>query len=100
MFRLSGIPGALTKRTQIRVNGVDITADDMSRTRGSYAALESFNSNYLEKHHPDDDSGNLYRCTYYEWAQGGDENRTDADFTYHGENPTAYNENYIKKTNE
>ena len=96
VFRLAGVPSSEAKAVQLRVNGENLATTDTARTYGSYAALESFNGDYLEKHIPDDSSGNFYRCSY------SDQNnpRTYADLTYHGEDPADYIDNYTKKTNE
>ncbi len=96
VFRLAGVPSSEAKAVQLRVNGENLAATDTARTYGSYAALESYNSDYLKKHIPDDSDGNFYRCSYYDLVSP----RTYADLSYHGEDPAAYSDNYIKKTNE
>ncbi|MHC4113401.1 MAG: CotH kinase family protein, partial [Planctomycetota bacterium] len=61
----------------------------------SYVALENYDSDWPENHIPDDDAGNLYRCTYYD---NGSDPRTWADLDYKA-NMTEYRKNYRKQTN-
>ena len=96
LFRLAGVPAPEAKPIQLRINGQNLAATDMTRTFGSYVALEAYGGDYLDNQLPDDNAGNLYRCTYDE-RHGY---RTIADLTYHGEDPASYNENYFKETNE
>ncbi|MBE0535750.1 MAG: lamin tail domain-containing protein [Phycisphaerae bacterium] len=95
MFRLTGTAAPETVAVKVRVNGQNL-AETGSRMYGLYAALESYNGDYLEHHFPDDPDGNLYRCTYDErWGS-----RTVADLRYKGTDPASYIENYRKQTNE
>jgi len=59
-------------------------------------------SDWAKNHFPDDNAGNLYRCSYYE---DGSHPRTIADLDYKESpgqppNPDDYRDNYLKKTNE
>ena len=96
LFRMAGVPSSPAKPVQLRINGENLADSNLSETFGSYVALESYSSDFLDKHFPDDNGGNLYRCSYDE-RHGY---RTEADLIYHGEDPAFYFENYEKKTNE
>ncbi len=102
LFQMSGLAAADVRIVQLRVNGQNLAANDHNRTYGSYAAIEVLDSDWAKNHFPDDDAGNLYRCTYYE---DGSHPRTIADLDYKESagqtpNPDDYRNNYIKKTNE
>ena len=101
LFQLMGLPAANATAVQVRVNGENIVLDDYNRTFGSYAALEVYDSDWAKNHIPDDDAGNLYRCTYVRFPDGS---RIFADLYYKeglGEtpNPDDYRGNYPKQTN-
>ena len=102
IYQMAGLPAADVRIIQLRVNGQNLAESDYSRTYGSYSAVEVFDSDWAKNHFPDDDAGNLYRCTYYE---DGSHPRTVADLDYKESpgqtpNPDDYRDNYIKKTNE
>jgi hypothetical protein len=102
LFQMAGIPAADVRIIQLHVNGQNLAESDYSRTYGSYSAVEVFDSDWAKNHFPDDNAGNLYRCSYYE---DGSHPRTLADLDYkesagHTPNPNDYRNNYFKKTNE
>ena len=77
---------------QLRINGRDVTeTGPPNRTFGSYAALEVVDGDYVDRHFPQDSSGNAYR---------GRRDEAPADFGYRGEEPQAYQNSYFKETNE
>jgi hypothetical protein len=95
LFQMSGIPAADARIVQVRVNGENLAMDDYSSTNGSYVALENYDSDWPENHVPDDDAGNVYRCTYYD---NGVDPRTFADLDYKS-SMIEYRKNYPKQTN-
>ena len=101
LFQLAGLPAANAKAVQVRVNGENLALNDYGRTFGSYAALEVYDSDWAQNHIPDDESGNLYRCTYVR-LQNGSTIYADLDYKEQpGEtpNPDDYRGNYPKQTN-
>jgi len=104
LFQMAGLPAADVQIVQLRVNGQNLAANDFNKTYGSYSAIEVFDSDWAKNHFPDDDAGNLYRCTYYDNGSFP-RTRTFADLDYKESagqtpNPDDYRNNYIKKTNE
>ena len=100
LFQLADLTAASAEAIQLRINGVNPALED-SRMYGSYVAVESLNSEWAERHVPEDRNGNLYRCTYYDNGQAA---RTFADLDYKegpGQIPDPYDYrlNYPKKTN-
>ena len=60
IFRMAGLAAPDTAPAQLRVNGANLaTYGDMY---GVYVELEGFNSDFADKHFPDDPDGNLYQC--------------------------------------
>src|SRR5690606_34381331 len=66
---------------QVRVNNTNL-AESGNRMLGRYVLNEARNSDYVGKHFPDDDDGNLYNISDDPGDQG--------DLRYEGENPDAY----------
>ncbi len=101
LFQLAGLPAANATAVQVRVNGDNLALSDYGHTYGSYVAVEVYDSDWVENHFPDDNSGNLYRCTYVRFPNGS---RTFADLNYKETsgsipNPDDYRGNYPKHTN-
>jgi len=101
LFQMAGLAAPNATVVQVRINGENLAASDYGRTYNSYVALEAFDSDWAGNHFPDDDAGNLYRCTYVV-LPGGD--RTFADLYYKetpGQipDPDDYRDNYTKETN-
>ncbi len=97
LFQLAGIPAANATAVQVRVNGANLALSDYSHTYGSYVHLEVYDSDWAANHLPDDDKGNLYRCTYVRFPNGS---RIFADLSYRSiENPDDYHGTYPKHTN-
>jgi len=102
LFQMSGIPAANVTPVRLKVNADEPARSDMSRTYGFYSAVEVLDKDWAKNHFPDDDNGNLYRCTYYE---DGVHARTYADLNRkeaagRTPDPNDYRLNYPKKTNE
>jgi len=93
IFRMAGLAAPETIPVQVRVNGANL-AYTGSPMYGVYARLEAFNSDFADKHFPDDPSGNLYTC--FRTDGGGGE----ADLRYEGADPNAYRDRYFKANNE
>ena len=101
LFRWAGMAAPEATAVQLRVNGVNLAESDYGRTYNSYAAIEGYNSDWAENHFPDDDAGNLYRCTYVKLPGGG---TTYGDLDYketpgQTPDPDDYRDNYPKQTN-
>ncbi|MBN2181939.1 MAG: lamin tail domain-containing protein [Sedimentisphaerales bacterium] len=101
LFQLAGLPAANATAIQVRVNGENLALSDYDTTYGSYVHMEVYDSDWAANHFPDDDKGNLYRCTYVILPNGS---RIYADLDYkekRGEipNPDDYRGNYPKRTN-
>ncbi len=56
--------------------------------KGLYIHIEHFDEEFIQKRFPNDNTGNLFKCFY------------GSDLTYHGTNPTYYENTYKLKTNE
>ncbi|MBA7643271.1 hypothetical protein ES703_50991 [subsurface metagenome] len=101
LWQMAGLPAFNGTAVQVRVNGQNLILADPG-AYGSYAALEAYDSDWADNHFPDDDAGNLYRCSYYREYEGGP--RTYADLEHKGvspyRNPDDYRNNYSKQTNE
>jgi len=101
LFQLAGLPAANATAVQVRVNGENLALSDYSHTYGSYIHMEVYDSDWATNHFPDDDKGNLYRCTYVILPNGS---RIYADLYYKEQqgdtpNPDDYRGNYPKRTN-
>ena len=101
LFQLAGLPAPNATAVQVRVNGANLALNDYGVTYGSYVHIEVYDSDWAANHFPDDDKGNLYRCTYEVLPSGS---RIYADLYYKetpGEipNPDDYRGNYPKHTN-
>jgi CotH kinase protein/Lamin Tail Domain len=102
LFQMAGLPAADVTVVRLKVNGDEPAQSDISRTYGFYTAVEVLDGDWAKNHFPDDDNGNLFRCTYYE---DGVHARTLADLDYkeaagQAPEPNDYRSNYPKKTNE
>ncbi|MHC4570689.1 MAG: lamin tail domain-containing protein [Planctomycetota bacterium] len=88
--RLAGLPAADATAVQTRVNGLNRT-DAGAPYFDSYAHMELIDSDFADKHFPDDDGGNAYRVV--------DPDKL-ADLSYLGTNPASYiARGYDKATN-
>jgi len=74
-----GLPSARTSYIKLYIN---------NEYKGLYIHVEHFDEEYIQKRFPNDDSGNLFKCFY------------GSDLSYHGTNPTYYQNTYELKTNE
>jgi hypothetical protein len=90
LFRLSGMPQPDVSAVQVRVNGRNL-AEPQQRMYGSYVHLEAIDSDFAQKHFPDNADGNAYKCM---------RDFGPADLQYRGTNPDDYRNSYFKATNE
>ena len=74
-----GLPSPRTSYVKLYIN---------NEYKGLYIHVEHFDEEYIQKRFPNDNTGNLFKCFY------------GSDLTYHGTNPTYYQNTYILKTNE
>jgi spore coat protein H len=74
-----GLPSARTSFIKLYIN---------NEYKGLYIHVEHFDEEYIQKRFPNDHTGNLFKCFY------------GSDLTYHGTNPTYYQNTYKLKTNE
>jgi len=101
LFQLAGLPAANATAVQVSVNGENLALSDYDRMYDTYVAMEVYDSDWAENHFPDDETGNLYRCTY---VQLPNSSRIYADLYYkeppgQTPNPEDYRGNYPKQTN-
>ena len=74
-----GLPSARSSFIKLYIN---------NEYKGLYIHIEHFDEEYIQKRFPNDHTGNLFKCFY------------GSDLTYHGTNPTYYQNTYKLKTNE
>jgi len=89
IFRLSGLPQPNVTAVQLRING-DNHAESGREMYGSYAHVEVIDSDFADRHFPDDGAGNVYKCM---------RDLGPADFRYRGQNYDSYRNSYMKRTN-
>ncbi|MHC4284042.1 MAG: CotH kinase family protein [Planctomycetota bacterium] len=92
IFRMSGLAVADATAVQVRLNGQNlaVSGDEMY---GSYVHNEVVDGDFADKHYPDDDAGNTYKCM---WTGSP---TVAADLQYEGTDPDAYRDTYFKRTN-
>jgi len=90
IFAMAGLPAPYGTPVQVRVNGANL-ASAGSPQFGSYFAFEPYNSEWADRHLPEDPSGNMYK--------GVSTSSPDADLRYINENPDSYRMSYYKQTN-
>jgi hypothetical protein len=79
LLTASGLPSARSSYVKLYIN---------NEYKGLYIHIEHFDEEYIQKRFPNDHTGNLFKCFY------------GSDLTYHGTNPTYYQNTYKLKTNE
>ena len=87
IFAMAGLEAADATAVHVRVNGIDLAVSG-SPMFGSYVAVEPLDGEFVDKHFPDDNAGNLYRC------------RFSANLVFEGTDPNTYRDRYTKQTNE
>jgi hypothetical protein len=85
----AGAAGAYTRPVQVRVNNIN-RASSGAPMFGSYAANEAINSEWAERHFPDDSGGNVYRAI---------RDIAPPTFDYRLEDKNAYINTWFKETN-
>ena len=93
LFQLMGVEVPDTVAVQLRINGEDLARPGGPLMYGSYAMVETLDSDFTSAHWPDDPNGNLYQVRDDE--DSGDE----GDLRYEGEDADAYRNTYFKQTN-
>ena len=88
IFRTNLLPAADATAVQLRINGINSTNAGSSQF-GSYVAMEVIDSDFADRHFPDDSGGNAYR---------GIRNPI-AELEYFGPDPANYVGPYDKLTN-
>lgn len=89
IFRLSGLPQPNVTAVQVRINGENLAVSGREMY-GSYAHVEVVDSDFTERHFPNDGAGNAYKCM---------RDLGPADFQYRGQNYDSYRNSYLKRTN-
>ncbi|MHC4727081.1 MAG: lamin tail domain-containing protein [Planctomycetota bacterium] len=89
IFRMSGLPQPEVTAVQVRLNGENL-AEPGRVMYGSYAHVEVIDSDFSDKHFPNNSAGNAYKCM---------RDLGPADFGYRGPNPDSYRNSYFKSTN-
>jgi len=89
IFRLSGLPQPDVTAAQVRVNGENLAVSGREMY-GSYAHVEVIDSDYADKHFPEDGAGNAYKCM---------RDAGPADLQYRGQDYNSYRNSYLKRTN-
>ncbi len=92
IFQANGMLTQDAKRVQVRVNGEDLSALDPRRMYGSYVHVDVYDSDWADRHLPDNGGGNLYRCV---------SDSRHCDLRYVGDDPALYARPdwYAKATN-
>ncbi|MHC4146552.1 MAG: lamin tail domain-containing protein, partial [Planctomycetota bacterium] len=88
-YQLAGNALFRVTTVQVRLNGENF-ADSGREMYGSYAHVEVVDSDFADRHFPDDGAGNVYKCM---------RDLGPADLRYRGENPDSYRNSYLKRTN-
>jgi hypothetical protein len=88
----SGAVGGYSRAVQLRVNNLNrATSGAGGRVMfGSYAANEADNSDWAERHYPNDSGGNLYKVV---------RDIRPPNFDYRGTDPNFYRNTYFKQSN-
>ncbi len=81
IFQACDMPTQDARRVQVRVNGQNLSVSDPGRMYGSYVHIEVYDSDWADKHLPDDSEGNLYRCLSNSWH---------CELKYLGSDPALY----------
>ena len=93
IFRMAGIATSNAAPVNVRVNSANLALASPVMY-GLYAAVEALDSDWANRHFPDDDAGNLYRCKDIDIGD------READLGYLGPVPDIeYRYRYYKQTN-
>lgn len=95
LFQLAGLPQPDVTAVQVRVNGRNL-AEPAQRMFGWYAHVEVIDSDFVEKHFPNNADGNAYKCMRDNEILANE----PADLQYRGSDPDDYRNSYLKRTNE
>ena len=97
----SGIPGAYSRAVQLRVNNANLAFTGTTDiTYGSYAANEPIDSDWADRHFPNDSGGNIYRALRNITPPNFDYRTTSAYPTLFGaEDKRSYTNTWFKENN-
>ncbi|HEY6228835.1 MAG TPA: lamin tail domain-containing protein, partial [Verrucomicrobiae bacterium] len=97
----SGIPGAYSRAVQLRVNNANLAFTGTTDiTYGSYAANEPIDSDWADRHFPNDSGGNIYRALRDITPPNFDYRTTSAYPTLFGaEDKRSYTNTWFKENN-
>ncbi|MCH2061284.1 MAG: lamin tail domain-containing protein [Verrucomicrobiales bacterium] len=93
LFQLMGVEVPDTIAVQLRINGENLAQSGGPLMYGSYAMVETLDSDFTAAHWPDDPRGNLYQ------VRDDEETGDEGDLRYEGEEADAYRNTYFKQTN-
>ena len=93
LFQLMGVEVPDTVAAQLRINGEDLAQSGGPLMYGSYAMVETLDSDFTSAHWPDDPNGNLYQ------VRDDEDTGEEGDLRYEGEDADAYRNTYFKQTN-
>jgi len=94
VFRNAGLAAGVARAVQLRVNNADLATPGLPMF-GSYLALETLDSAFLENHFPADPYGNLYRG-----IAAAAPSLAEADLSYRGSAVALYTNTYFKYSNK
>jgi hypothetical protein len=109
VFARGGIAVQEAVGAQLRINGLNpavsgqgVSTFTASITYGGFALVEPMNDDWAERHYPLDPSGNIYRVDDHAPNAPGviPGDLGSGEYRYEGENPLAYADTFLKKTNE
>ena len=93
LFQLMGVEVPDTIAVQLRINGEDLAQQGGPLMYGSYAMVETLDSDFTAAHWPEDPNGNLYQ------VRDDEDTGDEGDLRYEGEDADAYRNTYFKQTN-
>ena len=93
LFQLMGVEVPDTIAVQLRINGEDLAQPGGPLMYGSYAMVETLDSDFTAAHWPEDPNGNLYQ------VRDDEDTGDEGDLRYEGEDADAYRNTYFKQTN-
>ncbi|MCP4849223.1 MAG: hypothetical protein GY899_14875 [Verrucomicrobiaceae bacterium] len=93
LFQLMGVEVPDTVAVQLRINGADLAQSGGPLMYGSYAMVETLDSDFTAAHWPEDPNGNLYQ------VRDDEDTNEEGDLRYEGEDADEYRNTYFKQTN-
>ncbi len=96
LFTRAGIATQEAAVVRVRLNGVDM-AETGARMYSRYARLEGRNSEWAERHYPNDSAGNFYRLDDHAYPQN---DPRSGELAWEGPLVASYSDTFIKETNQ